>query len=105
MGGDEAMMIPFLPEWKEAMLSGRKTCTCRSKKYGEVGDQFTIFGATFELVSVEKKSLEQVRDEYWYQEGCDSRAGFEQVWERIHPDRGFVPSDKRWLHQFVKVRP
>ncbi len=46
------MRIPFLPEWKELMFSGRKTHTCRSKKYGEAGERFEIFGATFELVSV-----------------------------------------------------
>ena len=99
------MIIPFLPEWKEAMLSGRKTHTCRSKRYGDVGDRFTAFGEIFELVSVREATLEEVRDQYWYQEGCDSRAGFEEVWERIHPGRGFVASDVRWLHEFKKVEP
>lgn len=97
------MTIPFLPEWKELMLSGRKTHTCRSKKYGEPGERFNIFGVVFELVSVRKTTLEDVRDNYWYQEGCDSRAGFEEVWEKIHPGRGFIATDVRWLHEFKKV--
>lgn len=86
------------------MLSGRKTATCRSRKYGAPGERFTIFGATFELVIVQKVSLETVRDHYWYQEGCDSRAGFEEVWEGIHPKRGFIATDVRWLHEFKRVR-
>lgn len=86
------------------MLSGRKTHTCRVRKYGEPGDRFTVFGATFELVRIRKLRLADVRDYYWYQEGCDSRAEFEAVWKKIHPGRGFISTDVRWLHEFKKVR-
>lgn len=97
------IQIPFLPVWKTLMLNGVKTHTCRSKRYGAPGDRFRKFGATFELVFVEKASLQLVRDCYWQQEGCRSPEHFMQVWEEIHPGRGFVSSDKRWLHEFRKV--
>lgn len=95
--------IPFLPIWKPLMLSGVKTHTCRSKKYGAPGDRFRKFGATFELVSVDKVPLAIVRDVYWKKEGCTSPEHFTRVWEEIHPGRGLVPSDRRWLHEFRKV--
>lgn len=96
--------IPFLPEWKDLLLTGRKTHTCRSRRYGTPGDQFEAFGEVFELVSVKKKTLEDVRDNYWHQEGCNSPAEFVEVWDRIHPTRGFVGSDVRWLHEFRLAR-
>ena len=95
--------IPFLDVWRAPMLGGTKTHTCRSKKYGEPGDRFRQFGALFELVSVEKLSLEIVRDGYWQEEGCRSPEHFVEVWESLHPGRGFVPSDQRWLHGFKVV--
>lgn len=96
--------IPFLPEWKELLLTGRKTHTCRSKSYGKPGDQFEAFGQVFELVSIEQKTLDAVRDNYWQQEGCNSPAEFVEVWNRIHPTRGFIGSNVRWLHEFKLVR-
>lgn len=100
----EIVDIPFLPIWKPLMVSGVKTHTCRSKQYGAPGDRFRKFGATFELTWVAKVPLSLVLDSYWKQEGCTSPEHFVQVWEEIHPGRGFVPSDKRWLHEFRKVK-
>ena len=49
--------IPFLPEFREAMLAERKTATSRTKRYGYPGDYFEQFGRLFILVDVYRISL------------------------------------------------
>lgn len=95
--------IPFLPRWKQAMLDGVKTHTCRSEAYGQPGDRFRKFGAVFELVSVRQTTLEDVAKNYYQQEGCATALEFVGIWNEIHPRRRFVPTDVKWLHQFRKV--
>ena len=95
--------IPFLPEWKDKMLGGVKTCTCRSEAYGQPGDRFTIFGATFELVAVWQTTLEDVATNYYRQEGCNSPHEFVGIWNKIHKRRGFIPTDVKWLHKFKRI--
>lgn len=99
----KSIIIPFLPEWKDKMLRGIKTHTCRSKAYGKPGDRFTIFGATFELVRVWKTTLENVAQHYYDVEGCASPEEFIAVWDKIHPRRKYAHDDVRWLHEFEKV--
>jgi hypothetical protein len=92
-----------MEEFRGPILSGRKTVTTRSKKYGEPGDVLdTPFGRV-RLVKVEKATLGQVRDILWYQEGVESPEAFERVWASIHPGRGFRPDDVRFVHQFEVV--
>lgn len=95
--------IPFLPEWREKMLGGVKICTCRSEAYGQPGDQFTIFGAVFELTAVWQTTLEDVATNYYKQEGCASSDEYIAVWNKIHRRRGYVPTDVKWLHKFKRV--
>ena len=91
--------IPFLPEFKERMLSGQKTATSRTKKYGDTGDCFLAFGATFQLTNVSKVYLHDVASKFYKEEGFDSPAEFRRCWRRIHPRRnnGGITV---WLHQF-----
>ena len=92
--------IPFLPRWRAQMLAGLKTHTCRSEAYGQPGDQFRAFGATFELLAVWETTLQDVAENYFRQEGCGTPHEFVGVWNQIHPRRGFIPTDRRWLHHF-----
>ena len=46
------VIIPFRPEFKDKMLKGLKTATSRTKKYGNAGDTFNAFGATFRIIHV-----------------------------------------------------
>ena len=94
--------IPFRPAFKEALLSGVKTCTARTSKKGKPGDLFTAFGAVFQLMSVERVPLHEVAD-FWYQEGCTDRNHFIAVWNEIHPRVGYRPKQLVYLHQFRKV--
>lgn len=92
--------IPFLPEWKDKMLSGQKTCTSRNKKYGQIGDTFNIYGATFELTNINSEYLFYVATSLFKEEGCTTPNEFIEVWERIHPKKGFVRQQSVWVHHF-----
>jgi hypothetical protein len=93
----------FLPEFKEPMLAGRKTATSRTKRLGRVGQKFKAFGAVFEFTAIQRMPLRWVRDIYWADEGVASPAAFVEVYGRIHPRRGFIETDKVWIHFFRKV--
>ncbi len=96
--------IPFKPYFKEPLLSGQKVYTSRSKPMGKPGDTFEAFGAEFELISVKDEDLYTV-SLLWKEEGCTSREHFIQVWNEIHPVRGYHDYDRTYLHRFKKVQP
>lgn len=95
--------IPFQEQFREAMLSGRKVCTSRTKWYGKVGDTFEVFGATFEVTECESESLWYVKENLYGLEGFDSPAQFDQCWSHLHPRKGFCPEQVVWIHWFKRV--
>lgn len=95
--------IPFREEFREAMLSDRKLLTSRNKKYGDAGDRFSIFGAEFELVWVRRLPLGTVADRMWTGEGVSSAQEFIEIWNELHPRKGFDPSQRVWVHHFARV--
>lgn len=95
--------IPFLPEFQERMLKGDKTATTRSKKYGEAGDTFKKFGATFRIIIVLKLPLSAIAYAFYKNEGFKTRQGFIDIWKRLHPRRGYNPEDKKYIHFFLKT--
>lgn len=95
--------IPFQPYWEEAMLSGRKTCTTRPRRYGNPGDTFAAFGAEFEIVTVTREQLGKVAFLLFDIEGCDSPEHFIDIWNQLHPRRGFQTGDERWAHRFRRL--
>ena len=92
--------LPFKEDFKERMLSGRKTCTSRNKIYGKAGDTFEAFGATFEITDVERHSLRTVAWRFYYDEGFSSPEEFTVCWKKIHPRKGFIASQLVWVHWF-----
>lgn len=92
--------IPFLPEFRDRMLSGRKTWTTRSRAYGEPGDTFEAFGEVFELVAVTELPLGMVAAHGHKREGFETAAEFIECWNRIHPRRPYSPSAVKTVHQF-----
>ena len=54
----------------------------------------------FEIVTIELRTLEYIRDYLWYAEGTDSPEDFEKLWSEIHPRKGFVPTDRKYVHWF-----
>ena len=92
--------IPFQEQWQDKMLDGIKVCTTRTKAYGRWGDTFKAFGAIFVIIAVDKKTLEDVAENFFHQEGCVSPEEFINVWEGLHPIKKWVPKQVVWCHHF-----
>ena len=95
--------IPFKKEFKDVILSGQKNMTSRNKRYGEIGDTFEAFGKIFILTSIYRRTLGDVKSNFWYSEGCSSPEDFERIWKEINPRKGFQPNQTIWLHKWKEV--
>ncbi len=98
------VIIPFQPHWREKMLKGIKTCTSRPLKYGDTGNWFSQFGATFKILSVNKYALHHIADNLYKEEGCDSPEEFKRIWIKLHPRKGWVPNQEVFTHFFRKEK-
>lgn len=94
--------LPFLPEFVPKILSGLKTMTSRTKRYGEAGEVLDSPAGKLRLRAVTRVRLDVVL-EFYRQEGCQSPQEFIDIWKRIHPRRGFLPNELVWLHEFEVV--
>jgi hypothetical protein len=92
--------LPFLPEFGEAIRSGRKTATARTKRYGESGDRLRTPFGTILLRSVERMTLEDIARNLYREEGCRDPLDFERVWKSIHRRKDYDPNQWVWLHRF-----
>ena len=99
----EKVNIPFRDDMKLAILNGKKTCTSRNKRYGYIGDQFEIDGQKFVLTWVSHVYLDDVAHLKYQDEGFESPNQFIEVWNQIHPRKGFDPLQTVWLHEFKKA--
>lgn len=98
-------MIPFLPMFKRAILSGAKTCTARTRKYGEVGDDLRTpwAGVKLRIIGLSKVPLWAVENRY-RDEGCSSPEEFVRIWKTIHPRNPYDRDMEVWLHEFRLVK-
>ena len=94
--------IPFMERFREPMLNGTKTVTSRTKKYGVKGDWFRVFGAKFVIDRVDSKPLGYVAAVLWEPEGAISNEEFIEIWGKIHPRKGWLPSQMVYVHLFHK---
>lgn len=97
--------LPFLPMFHPYLRNGTKTATTRSKKYGEPGEIVESPIGPLRILSVERKTLRDVRDNWWREEGVANPSQFEKVWADIHPGTGFRPNDMKWFHLFERLGP
>jgi hypothetical protein len=97
------VFIPFQEHFGNKMLKGLKTCTSRTKKYGNRGDIFKAFGATFQILDVKKHTLEYVATFLYREEGFENPSGFEQEWKHLHPIKGWQPDQVVFTHYFKRV--
>ena len=106
---ERILKIPFLDEFKEKILDGRKTATSRTKIYGKAGQVFTAFDNLFILTHIIKMPIETVAYRFYREEGCDSPRDFMDVWFKIHRRLGYVKMSSEgrevYLHLFRKVSP
>lgn len=95
--------LPFLQRFHEDLLAGKKIATCRSKKYGEIGDWFEVADGTFKLLAVVKTTLSVVSHHLHVEEGCNAPIEFEAVWNNIHRRKPYHPDTEVYLHIFRRV--
>lgn len=98
----ECINIPFMDRFKKRMLEGRKTATSRMRKYGNPGDLFSAFGATFRLNKITQMPLKDVTLEHFKEEGFRSPSAFYSIWRQIHPKR-YAIETLVWFHEFKLV--
>ena len=94
--------IPFMPKFKDPMLSGIKIWTSRSRYMGNVGDWFDAFGTTFDIIETRRMVLFNVIVNHWEEEGFESPEDMIETWETIHPVAGYVPDKKVCVHIFKR---
>lgn len=95
--------IPFNDWSLERLRDGRKTATTRSKKFGNVGDTFEVENVIYEITQVGKFELKTIAESFYKEEGAESEEEFIEEWNHIHPRKGFVEYDQKWLHLFRRV--
>lgn len=100
-----SVRLPFLAQFRFALLRGRKTATSRTEFNGNVGDTFEAYGATFRIVSVEELRLNNIAYDHFREEGLGSPEDFMEIWEEIHPRRGWDGSQKVDFIRFEMVKP
>lgn len=94
-------LLPFLPEFHEKVLDGRKTATARSKPYGKPGDKLQgPRGSILVLEAVNEAPLGVVAGECFGYEGLSSPTEFVAIWNRIHPRKTYKPGTMVFLHRF-----
>jgi hypothetical protein len=96
--------LPFLPEFREAMLSGRKVCTSRTRKFGKAGDRFKAFGEEFEINRIDRWALSAVAKHLFRQEGFDYSILFIGCWVKLHPRKKYDEDKMVWVHFFRRVK-
>jgi thymidylate synthase ThyX len=95
--------LPFLPQFKNPMLSGQSTITSRTRRYGHFGDTFLAWGEVWEIREVTRALLSSVRDRYYHQEGFPSPEAFEACWKALHRSKGYDPEQVVYAHSFIKL--
>lgn len=92
--------LPFLPRFHQPILRGKKTMTCRTKRYGDPGDWFYVQGRRFVIDLVDELYLRDVAREHYQEEGCATPSEFIAIWNEIHPHRGYRGNDVVIAHHF-----
>lgn len=92
--------IPFQEQWRDKILKGEKTCTTRTKAYGKKGDGFFAFDKAFVLRQVEEMTLDMVANLLYHAEGCSEPGAFVGVWNILHPNKGYIPNQRVYVHWF-----
>jgi len=96
--------LPFKEAFRADMVTGRKTATSRTHKYGNPGDSFWAFGVLFDIKRVSKLPLSVVAEKHYQAEGFESPEAFRSVWVSLHPRKGWQPEQLVWFHEFEMVR-
>lgn len=91
---------------KQAVHSGDITQLTRgaSNRYADEGDRFSIEDRTFEVTSVDHRTLGEFTDEDARREGSESLAAYKARMERVHPgDFEWDDSDEVLTYRFERA--
>ena len=96
------IQLPFLPTFEQAILSGQKRATTRTRRHGYYGDVFEAFGRYFIITDVHRVQLNTVSYYYFLEEGFNNPQGFIDCWNSLHKRLPFErkPDRKVYLHLF-----
>ncbi len=100
------IVIPFLPRFNEDIVNAQKIMTTRTKKYGDPNDYFWITHGEYEckivLLAVFRTQLWHVAYHFYSAEGLSSPDKFIEIWNQIHPKRGYKLDELNnfWVHIF-----
>ena len=100
MGRGE-IKIPFHEDMKEAILCGRKTCTARFQRYGDVGDWFYLDNEKYVITLIANVELGHVANNLYRSEGFATPNEFLAKWKQIHPER-YSPQFRVFVHWFER---
>lgn len=92
------VIIPFKEQFRDAMLSGTKTATSRTKRYGWPNDTFEAFGQTFVITDVYRLPVFRVAHYLHKEEGFENKGDFWQTLREILPR--LSEGAKVYVHRF-----
>ena len=96
--------LPFQPYFRNAMRSGQKQVTSRTRRLAEPGQTFPAFDYHYQVIAVERRPLWFVKRALWWYEGCESPRAFETTWCQIHEKAGWTPDKPVWVHHFGRLQ-
>lgn len=104
--------IPFAKWSLWRLLLGVKTATTRTKTYGSPGDWFEVdfsqigldVTKTYRLVDIKFVPLLEIVTRWYKEEGCLTPEEFIDIWNEIHPKRGYDPEQNVNLHLFEMTK-
>lgn len=77
--------LKFSPGMEELVLQGKKCCTTRDEKKGEIGDVFRVKDRLYRIIQIRVSDLSDISN-YYILEGFDYRYEFLKKIEEIYPE-------------------
>ena len=74
--------LAFAPEMEDAIIAGKKCCTTRREKHGEVGDLFVVRDRVYRICHIHHCLLYSARDGYYDAEGFEFPGDFQEFWTK-----------------------
>jgi len=89
--------IKFSPEMEELIWHGKKCCTTRDEKKGDVGDTFKVDIRLYRIIEIEEICID-VGSSFYKQEGFDSGVKYRNYISFRYPE-----TNRFYLHWFAYV--
>lgn len=94
--------IPFRPIWEDYLKKGSKTATSRTIAYGKAGDTFKVAGETYVITGVYRKTLHDIANNHFKDEGCINALHFSKLWRALHPIKKWTSESVVYYHTFKR---